>query len=65
MGTPSGRVMAARIGIDDARADLLPDQKPSCVSEFMESATVCMVGDGVNDAPALSQVALQHLRAHD
>lgn len=57
--------MAARIGIDDARADLLPDQKLSCVSEFMESATVCMVGDGVNVAPALSQVALQYLRAHD
>ena len=65
MGTPSGRVMAARIGIDDVRADLLPDQKLSCVSELMESATVCMVGDGVNDAPALPQVALQHLRAHD
>ena len=49
----AARTMASRVGIDDVRADLLPDQKVSCVSELMEGATVCMVGDGVNDAPAL------------
>ena len=49
----AARTMASHVGIDDVRADLLPDQKVSCVSELMESATVCMVGDGVNDAPAL------------
>ncbi len=35
------------------RLALVPDQKVSCVTELMETATVCMVGDGVNDAPAL------------
>lgn len=49
----AARTMASRVGIDDVRSDLLPDQKVSCVSELMGSATVCMVGDGVNDAPAL------------
>ncbi len=49
----AARTMASRVGIDDVRADLLPDQKVSCVSELMEGATVCMVGDSVNDAPAL------------
>lgn len=49
----AAKTMASRVGIEEVRADLLPDQKVSCVSELMGSSTVCMVGDGVNDAPAL------------
>lgn len=49
----AARTIASRAGIEDVHADLLPDQKVSCVSELMGGSTVCMVGDGVNDAPAL------------
>lgn len=49
----AAKTIASLVGIDDVRADLLPDHKVSCVSKLMESSTVCMIGDGVNDAPAL------------
>ncbi|MBQ6586621.1 MAG: cation-translocating P-type ATPase [Coriobacteriales bacterium] len=49
----AARTIAATVGIDDVRADLLPAQKVDCVSQLMETNSVCMVGDGVNDAPAL------------
>ena len=45
--------LAARVGIGDVRADLLPEEKVSIVSELGRSGRVCMIGDGVNDAPAL------------
>ncbi|MEU6183068.1 heavy metal translocating P-type ATPase [Streptomyces coeruleorubidus] len=47
--------LAAEAGIDDVRAGLLPQDKLTAVQE-MESAgrKVLVVGDGVNDAPALA-----------
>lgn len=44
---------AAQVGIKDIRADLLPENKVENVTEMMRSGKVCMIGDGVNDAPAL------------
>ena len=44
---------AARVGITDVRAELLPEDKVGNVRELMGSGRVCMIGDGVNDAPAL------------
>jgi cation transport ATPase len=47
--------IAAHLGITDARGDLLPDEKVAAVRALEASGRrVLMVGDGTNDAPALS-----------
>ena len=53
--TPNVKAIAAEAGIVDARGDLLPDGKVSVIHQLArEGARVMMVGDGTNDAPALS-----------
>lgn len=50
----SAAEFAKKLGLSDFRASLLPDQKVEAVRELMEQHdVVAMVGDGVNDAPAL------------
>ena len=51
----TARAIAETVGVDDYRADLLPEEKVEAV-EALRSAhgEVGMVGDGVNDAPALA-----------
>ena len=48
--------VAARLGIDEVRAQVLPGDKARVVGELRGSqrTVVAMVGDGVNDAPALA-----------
>jgi P-type E1-E2 ATPase len=47
--------VATAVGITDVRAGLLPDAKAAAVRELQEAGhRVLLVGDGVNDAPALA-----------
>ncbi|MDD3927497.1 MAG: HAD-IC family P-type ATPase, partial [bacterium] len=46
--------IARRLGID-FRANLLPEDKVEAINELKRRYSVAMVGDGINDAPALAQ----------
>lgn len=51
--------VAAEVGIQDVRAELLPADKVAAIEELVrEHKYVAMVGDGVNDAPAMSRATL-------
>ncbi|MFW9794813.1 MAG: heavy metal translocating P-type ATPase, partial [Candidatus Thorarchaeota archaeon] len=46
--------IAEEIGIDKCRAELLPDEKVTTINNLGERGSTIMVGDGINDAPALA-----------
>jgi Zn2+/Cd2+-exporting ATPase len=51
--------IAAQVGIDDARGNLLPEDKLAVIEELIRRyGKVGMVGDGINDAPALAKASI-------
>ncbi|HSV36168.1 MAG TPA: heavy metal translocating P-type ATPase [Ramlibacter sp.] len=51
----SAQAVAAQLGIDEVRAEVLPEHKAGIVAQLKTgNVTVAMVGDGINDAPALA-----------
>lgn len=55
----TARTVAAELGIDEVRAELLPEDKVAAIEELTRThGTVAMIGDGVNDAPAMARADL-------
>ncbi|WP_025785475.1 heavy metal translocating P-type ATPase [Sporosarcina sp. D27] len=55
----TAQAIAARLGIDDVRAGLMPEDKLNAIRELSEGKKrVAMVGDGINDAPALAAASV-------
>ena len=51
----TAEAVAAQVGITDVRAELLPQDKLAAIEQLTAQGPVGMVGDGVNDAPALAK----------
>ena len=51
----TARAVGEAVGIETVRADLLPEAKLDAIEGLIEDGTVAMVGDGINDAPALAR----------
>jgi P-type Cu+ transporter len=50
----TARAVASKLGIDQIEAGILPERKSEVVQRLRQEGRVAMVGDGVNDAPALA-----------
>lgn len=53
-----GSAVGTAVGVDEVRASLLPEDKVTAIRELAAHGPVAMVGDGVNDAPALAHATV-------
>jgi len=51
----TAEAIASEVGVDEVIAEVLPDGKEEVVRELMTKGRTAMVGDGINDAPALTR----------
>ena len=51
----TAKAIGAQAGVDEVIAGVLPDGKESVIRALKEKGKVAMVGDGINDAPALTR----------
>lgn len=49
----TARAIGEKVGVDEVVSDVLPDGKATVIASLREKGAVVMVGDGINDAPAL------------
>lgn len=57
--TATAEAIGRLAGVDEIRADLLPEDKVAAVEELLERyGATAMIGDGVNDAPAMARATL-------
>ena len=54
----AAQAIAQSVGIDNVKAELLPEQKLEVIEKLESQAPTAMVGDGINDAPALSRARI-------
>ncbi len=53
--TKTAEAIGRQAGVDEVIAEVLPDGKEAVIRNLMQTGKVAMVGDGMNDAPALSR----------
>ncbi len=51
----TAKTIAGQAGVDEIVANVKPDGKEAVIKNLMQSGKVAMVGDGINDAPALTR----------